>query len=121
MGRIMGRRSIRKDRRLILPRKVTFDTPISATEWNAMVDYLISLTALGGTGIRVSRGTCGTVFECDAVLLNSGAKFSGRAYVSGKRIDGLDATANLYVRCLNGAIPTAEENAGPPPDPQPDG
>jgi hypothetical protein len=69
----------------------------------------------------VGAGSTRVTYEARRIKIygGSGVTFSGTAYIAGNKTTGLDSdSAKPWVRCFLDTA-TAEENAGPPPNPFP--
>lgn len=78
--------------------------------------YLLSEKVISGHGILIKQTNGGKTISATG----SGVTFSGVAYVRGVKFTGLNSTSNAWVK-VDIAAGTAVEDAGPPPNPFPDG
>ena len=88
---------------------------------NALIECVTALWPEKSATLLVNVKSGGTSYEVKRPGRGGGGggSFSGTAYVAGNKTTGLDSdTAKLWVRCFLDTG-TCEENAGPPPNPQP--
>lgn len=78
--------------------------------------YLRSERVIAGHGVIIKQTNGGKTISATG----SGIQFSGVAYVRGVKTSGLNSTSNAWVK-VDIAAGTAVEDAGPPPNPFPDG
>jgi len=87
---------------------------------NGILKCLRALWPLQSATIMHTVTASGTHYDIKRVQSGTAAiVFSGTAYVAGRKITGLSSdSAKPWVRCFLDTA-TAEEHAGPPPDPFP--
>jgi hypothetical protein len=87
---------------------------------NGLIDCIIALWPMESATIISNVTSRGTDHEIKRIQAGGGAiVFSGTAYIAGRKITGLSSdSAKPWVRCFLDTA-TAEEHAGPPPDPFP--
>lgn len=86
---------------------------------NAIIDCLEALWPKPSASLLVSVHANGTSLEVKRPGAGGGGSFTGTAYIAGNKTTELNSdSAKPYVRCFLDTG-TAEENAGPPPNPFP--